>query len=713
MLATLDPGTLDRVWFPLGEQTKDETRAQAAAQASRSRARADSQEACFLGGDDYRAFLARQGLERRPAPSSTRRARLGTMTASGASRPVSARASASRPPSPSMRSRPRSRRTPSSSARAHLSPAAASRFAAGSTATRAGSRRSSGYRSPAVAASVAPLGRRLRDPPRRARLRRRTRSDRGPVRRRRRGGRRDDRRRSRKISRRDRCLRVRLGRLRPLARLPDPDRPRARLLRSSSWPPSSSARRTSLIRSSEREIMPVIEKTGGTVDRVNRELDKIDPATDSAVDAVVAVDEAVRAVSFAVKRRSRSSSASPRARSTASQRCARSGTQGGCRQRERGRCPPRGRLRRGSCARLTADASTPSPPHPTTTARLSLPASRGLTLSHAHDCGAARRLPALLRGARAPARALALADPARGRSLDAVRRRGHAAVQAVLPRPARAAGASASSASRRCCAPAARTPTSRTSAAPTGTARSSRCSATSRSATTSRTSAVELAWEFVTQHMGLDPRPLWATVYEGDAALGWTRTVAIEALAARRRAGRADRPRSARTTSGRPGRPGPCGPCSELFFDRGAGARLRPPPTAAPGCDCDRYLEFWNLVFMQYDRDAEAAADAAAEAEHRHRRRASSASPRCCRTCTRSTRPTASAPIIARGRGLVGRALRRRRRRDRRRPARARRPRPRDDVPGRRRRHARRTRAAATSCAASSAAPSRTATASG
>ena len=41
---------------------------------------------------------------------------------------------------------------------------------------------------------------------------------------------------------------------------------------------------------------------GGTVDRVNRELDKIDPATDSAVDAVVAVDEAVRTVSFAVKR---------------------------------------------------------------------------------------------------------------------------------------------------------------------------------------------------------------------------------------------------------------------------------------------------------------------------------------------------------------------------------------------------------------------------
>jgi uncharacterized protein YoxC len=61
-------------------------------------------------------------------------------------------------------------------------------------------------------------------------------------------------------------------------------------------------RAASFIRSSESEVMPVISKTGGTIDRVNRELDKIDPATDSAVDAVFAVDEAVRTVSFAVKR---------------------------------------------------------------------------------------------------------------------------------------------------------------------------------------------------------------------------------------------------------------------------------------------------------------------------------------------------------------------------------------------------------------------------
>jgi hypothetical protein len=61
-------------------------------------------------------------------------------------------------------------------------------------------------------------------------------------------------------------------------------------------------RAASFIRSSERELMPVIAKTGGTVDRVNRELDKIDPATDSAVDAVIAIDETVRTLSFAVKR---------------------------------------------------------------------------------------------------------------------------------------------------------------------------------------------------------------------------------------------------------------------------------------------------------------------------------------------------------------------------------------------------------------------------
>jgi tRNA-specific 2-thiouridylase len=62
MLAKLDPRLLDRIWFPLGEQTKDETRAEAEAAGLAAARRAESQEACFLAGDDYRAFLSRQGL---------------------------------------------------------------------------------------------------------------------------------------------------------------------------------------------------------------------------------------------------------------------------------------------------------------------------------------------------------------------------------------------------------------------------------------------------------------------------------------------------------------------------------------------------------------------------------------------------------------------------------------------------------------------------
>ncbi|MGH3001147.1 MAG: DUF948 domain-containing protein [Gaiellaceae bacterium] len=61
-------------------------------------------------------------------------------------------------------------------------------------------------------------------------------------------------------------------------------------------------RLSSLIRGAEREVLPVVNKVGGSVDRVNAQLDKLDTATDSAVDAVEAVDEAVRSASFAVKR---------------------------------------------------------------------------------------------------------------------------------------------------------------------------------------------------------------------------------------------------------------------------------------------------------------------------------------------------------------------------------------------------------------------------
>ena len=62
MLATVDPALLGRVRFPLGEQTKGDTRAEAAAAGLAAARRPESQEACFLGGDDYRAFLSRQGV---------------------------------------------------------------------------------------------------------------------------------------------------------------------------------------------------------------------------------------------------------------------------------------------------------------------------------------------------------------------------------------------------------------------------------------------------------------------------------------------------------------------------------------------------------------------------------------------------------------------------------------------------------------------------
>ena len=68
MLARLDPRFLERLWFPLGEQTKDETRAEAAQAGLEAASRAESQEACFLAGGDYRDFLERHGLDSADGP---------------------------------------------------------------------------------------------------------------------------------------------------------------------------------------------------------------------------------------------------------------------------------------------------------------------------------------------------------------------------------------------------------------------------------------------------------------------------------------------------------------------------------------------------------------------------------------------------------------------------------------------------------------------
>jgi alanyl-tRNA synthetase len=112
--------------------------------------------------------------------------------------------------------------------------------------------------------------------------------------------------------------------------------------------------------------------------------------------------------------------------------------------------------------------------------------------------------------------------------------------------------------------------------------------------------AVDFAWEFVTKEMKLDPARLWATVHEGDPTLELDEdTVAI---AAWQRVGLPpDRiVRLGKDNFWQAAETGPCGPCSEIFFDRGAEHGCGR-GDCRPGCECDRYMEFYNLVFMQYD----------------------------------------------------------------------------------------------------------------
>ena len=107
--------------------------------------------------------------------------------------------------------------------------------------------------------------------------------------------------------------------------------------------------------------------------------------------------------------------------------------------------------------------------------------------------------------------------------------------------------------------------------------------------------AIRYAWEFLTKELGLAPERLWVTVFEDDeeAADIWLKEIGVDP-ARFSRIGAADNFWSMGDT-------GPCGPCSEIFYDHGPTIRGGPPGT--PEADGDRYVEIWNLVFMQYDRD--------------------------------------------------------------------------------------------------------------
>jgi alanyl-tRNA synthetase len=109
--------------------------------------------------------------------------------------------------------------------------------------------------------------------------------------------------------------------------------------------------------------------------------------------------------------------------------------------------------------------------------------------------------------------------------------------------------------------------------------------------------AIAFAWEFVTRRLQLDPARLWVTVYRDDdeAADVWTREIGVDAARVTRM--------GEKSNFWAMGDTGPCGPCSEIFWDHGPQVAGGPP--GSPDEDGDRFVEIWNLVFMQYDRAAD------------------------------------------------------------------------------------------------------------
>ncbi|MEG1779015.1 MAG: alanine--tRNA ligase-related protein, partial [Oscillospiraceae bacterium] len=110
-----------------------------------------------------------------------------------------------------------------------------------------------------------------------------------------------------------------------------------------------------------------------------------------------------------------------------------------------------------------------------------------------------------------------------------------------------------------------------------------------------KTEATAWAWEFLTKVLEIPADKLWISIYEDDddAYEIWTKKVGIS-KDRMVRLGKEDNFWEHGT--------GPCGPCSEIYFDRGEEYGCHS-ETCAVGCDCDRYMEIWNLVFTQFDSD--------------------------------------------------------------------------------------------------------------
>src|SRR5687768_2445715 len=114
--------------------------------------------------------------------------------------------------------------------------------------------------------------------------------------------------------------------------------------------------------------------------------------------------------------------------------------------------------------------------------------------------------------------------------------------------------------------------------------------------------AIRFAWDFVTVTLKIDPARLMVTVYQTDdeAFDLWNKMIG---LPAERIVRIGDKPGGGSDNFWQMGDTGPCGPCTEIFFDHGAHIKGGPP--GSPDDDGDRWVEIWNLVFMQFDRSAD------------------------------------------------------------------------------------------------------------
>ena len=116
--------------------------------------------------------------------------------------------------------------------------------------------------------------------------------------------------------------------------------------------------------------------------------------------------------------------------------------------------------------------------------------------------------------------------------------------------------------------------------------------------------AIRYAWELLTGVYKLPKEKLWATVYiDDDEAYDiWTKEIGVPADRCIRIGDKPGQPKYVSDNFWQMADTGPCGPCSEIFYDHGPEVQGGPP--GSPDAEGDRYIEIWNLVFMQFDRDA-------------------------------------------------------------------------------------------------------------